>query len=104
FDSHGIRRHLLGKGRRSTAVFGTILIPMPWTGDASVDDPPFSQRPALMGANIPDRGESSTMPKHGDSFVTLKCDHLGLIFWNLINGTCLDPFAFDLLVVFAHFP
>jgi hypothetical protein len=58
---------------------------MPRTGDATVDDLPFSQRTALMGADIGHRRDAIAIAEDGDALITCAANNFGSTVGNLIH-------------------
>src|SRR5712671_4075677 len=73
-DPHPIGRQPLGERWRRAAIGEPVLIAMPGTGDAAVDDAAFANRTILMGTKIAERPDLGTVAKHGDALAT-RCGH-----------------------------
>ena len=73
-----------GKGRWRGARSGKILIAVPGTGDAAVDDFTFTKRAVLMAADIGEGGKLAVVFKDGDAF-TVNGNNLRAIVGDGIN-------------------
>src|SRR5437764_772081 len=67
FDANAIGRDLLGKRSWRAAIGRAVLVSVPGTSDAAVDDFTFSKRAALMGANIGNSRDSSIVAEQCDA-------------------------------------
>src|SRR5580704_11560611 len=69
-DPHAVSSEFFGEWRRCATVLEPILIAVPGTRHASVDDMAFSDRAVLMGAKIGERADLLAVAKDGDAFTT----------------------------------
>src|ERR1043165_5906312 len=103
FDADCVGRHLLSKRWRRAAILRPVLIPMPWAGDAPVDDPAFCERAALVSADVADGAECSLMAKERNPFVAGDRDDFAARFCDFIDRTCFDPPRRRVAKVCAYF-
>src|SRR5262249_15420151 len=83
-DERAVRRGLLREWRRRRARIGQVLVTMPGTGDTSVDDFSFPERPVLVLTQIGDGGNLAAVPEDGDSLPGAR-HHARTLLRNLLN-------------------
>src|SRR5690242_10522060 len=66
-DLRPVGCYLFREWRRGRAGIGKVLISVPRTRDAAVDDTPFPERPVLVLADIGDRGDTVAVLEDGDT-------------------------------------
>src|SRR5436189_3056509 len=72
-------RNLFGKWRRRRAGLGQVLITMPRTSDAAVDDLALAERPVLMTADVRHRGNAPIVFEDGDPLASARHDTRALL-------------------------
>ena len=92
-DPDPVRFDLFGVRWRRLSVVRIILVAMPGTSDASIDDLPFAQRSVLVPANIAYGGNLLIVLKDGDGFIST-VDDPGALIRNAVHGTDVDPVGF----------
>ena len=65
-DERPERGYLFCKGRGRGSGVGEVLIAVPWTRDAAIDNFAFSQWPILVLADIGDGGYAAVIFEDGD--------------------------------------
>ena len=68
-DPDIVGAHFFFEGRRRAAIVRQVLIAVPGTGDAAVDDAALAQRPTLMAAHIRYGGDLVAIAEDGDALV-----------------------------------
>src|SRR5438093_1085566 len=84
FYAQRVGRQLFRERRRSASILRTILIAMPGTGDAAVDDSPFAEWPALMRADATYRGELVAESEDGDTLCVWRRNDLRTSIFNRV--------------------
>src|SRR5262249_9610553 len=67
-NAYAVGNELLGERRRRAPVLQPVLVAVPGTGHAAVDDAPFADRPLLVGAKIRKRPDLRAVAEDCDAF------------------------------------
>src|SRR5205085_2278860 len=62
-DAYSVCRNFIGERRRGTAIFWSILVSVPGTRNAAVDDLSFPKWPVLVPAHVGYRGHKVAVSK-----------------------------------------
>jgi hypothetical protein len=81
-DAHAVSRKLLRERRRRAAILQSVLIAVPGTCDAPVDDAPLPDWPVLVGAEIRQRADPGPVAKHRNALATGHCNDAGTLVWD----------------------
>src|SRR5581483_8682055 len=73
-DPHTVSRELFGERGRRAAVLEAILIAVPGTGHAAVDDAALSDRAVLVRAEIGERADLVPVAKNRDALSAGRAD------------------------------
>src|SRR5262249_49802883 len=90
-NAHAVGNELLGERRRRAAVLQPVLVAVPGTGHAAVDDAPFADRPILVGAKIRKRPDLRSVAEHGDAFAIRGRDDAGALVRNRERRSDREP-------------
>src|SRR6185369_9039670 len=77
--------------RRRAAVRQPVLIAVPGTGDAAVDDTALADRPVLVRAQVGQRADLVTVAEHRDAFAVARHDDTRAFVRNGFGRTDRDP-------------
>src|SRR5262249_29569468 len=88
---HRVRRDFLHKRRRRAPILRPVLITVPRAGHATVNDPSFAKRPALIRTHIGDGRDLIMKAKHGDTLALLWAYDAGAILRDLVNRADFHP-------------
>src|SRR5437868_4217771 len=83
--TRAVRGNPFRKGRRRRAGLGQVLISVPWTSDASIDNLSFSKRPVLVLADIRYCRDVSVVLEYGDALASAR-DDARAVLRNLPDG------------------
>jgi hypothetical protein len=81
-DAHAVGRKLLPERRRRAAILQSVLIAVPGTCDAPVDDAPLPDRSVLVGAEIRQRADPGPVAKHRNALATGRRNDAGTLVWD----------------------
>src|SRR5436190_18020851 len=87
--AHIERRDLLHKWRWRSTRSRNVLIPVPGTGDAAVEDFAFAERAILVLAYVRNGGNFAIVLEDGDAF-SRQTDDPGAAFWDIGNRARMD--------------
>src|SRR5437660_3931662 len=90
-NSHPKGRELLGEGRRRAAVGEPVLVAVPGTGHAAIDDAPLADRAVLVRAQIRERADLAAVAKHRDALAAGREHDAGALVRDVLRRPDRDP-------------
>src|SRR5947209_1090378 len=83
--TRAVRGNLFCKGRRRRAGIRQVLIAVPWTSDASIDNLSFSKRPVLVLTDVRYCRDVSVVFEYGDALASARYDARAVL-RNVLDG------------------